>query len=223
VPEASQNDIRILIADDDRILAQMLRNVVAAEGRRVDVRNDGQSAIDALRSTAYDLVLADLIMPDIGGIELLRFAKKQDPDVIVIIITGYASLETAISAIKEGAYDYITKPSKLEEIKIAVSNAIETIRLKRANRDLIAKLKEANDAYKELLETREEAEGSERIRFLSAGMTSLHQLYQRPEAKRIDLADKLRALSALKDNGVITEKEFQAFKIQLLLQGRHDF
>ncbi len=223
MPETSQNDIRILIADDDRILAEMLRDVVAAEGRRVDVCNDGQSAIDALRATDYDLVLADLIMPDISGIELLRFAKKQDPDVIVIIITGYASLETAISAIKEGAYDYITKPSKLEEIRIAVGNAIETMRLKRANRDLITKLAEANDAYNNLLKMRAEVEGSDRIRFLSAGMTSLHQLYKRPEAKQTDLADKLQALSALKDNGVLTEKEFQAFKTQLLLQGRHDF
>jgi len=117
----------ILIIDDDKTIADILKDLLSETERRnaVDVCYDGLAAVENLQKNVYDLVIVDLVMPRIGGLDVLKYAKKINPDVIVIIITGYASLETAIMAIKEGAYDYIRKPCKLEEIKIAVENAID--------------------------------------------------------------------------------------------------
>jgi len=91
---------------------------ISSEDKVVNVCYDGESAVEDIKIHVYDLIITDLAMPGLGGIDVLRYAKKINPDVIVIIVTGYASLESAITAIKEGAYDYIRKPCKVEEIKI---------------------------------------------------------------------------------------------------------
>lgn len=215
----SGEPIRILIADDDRVIAEVYRDIIAEEGRLVDVCYDGTSAIDAMRESRYDLIVADLVMPDIGGIDLLKFAKKLYPDVVVIIITGYASLETAIAAIKEGAYDYITKPSKLEEVKIAVNNAVEKSRLNKMNQELAAKLQKIRSEYRRLLSMQKKTEAvgtDERINFFPDPMSGLHYILSRSSRRRSDLADKIEALSLLKENGVFTEEEFEALKKRLI-------
>ncbi|MBW2138894.1 MAG: response regulator, partial [Deltaproteobacteria bacterium] len=106
-------DIEILIVDDDRPIADLLKDALSGAERRVDVCYEGLSAIEKIQEKNYDLIIVDLVMPRVDGLELLRYAKGIKPDVIVIIITGHASLETAISAIREGAYNYIRKPFKL--------------------------------------------------------------------------------------------------------------
>jgi DNA-binding NtrC family response regulator len=111
-------NIKILIVDDDKVVADVLRDLISENGERtVDVCYDGLSAIETIQKNLYDLLIVDLVMPRVGGLDLLKYAKKVNPDIIVVIITGYASLETAIMAIKEGAYDYIRKPCNLEEIR----------------------------------------------------------------------------------------------------------
>ena len=106
--------INILIVDDEKAVADILKDCISNEKRSIDVCFDGLKAIDHIQNNFYDLIIVDLVMPKVGGIDVLKYAKKANPDVQVIIITGYASLETAIMAIKEGAYDYIRKPCKLE-------------------------------------------------------------------------------------------------------------
>ncbi len=207
--------INILIVDDDRAIADILMDLLSESGRSVDVCYDGLAAIKRLQKNVYDLVIVDLVMPRIDGMGVLKYAKEINPDVIVIIITGYASLETAIMAIKEGAYDYIRKPCKLEEIKIAVENAIDKIRLNREKRELIKKLQ---DAYHELTALRNETNEDEKkasVNFFSSSMPSLHYLYNTgsPASNHID---KLQALSSLKENGMLTENEFKTFKRHLL-------
>ena len=140
--------IKILIVDDDKIIADILKDLITGKERSVDVCHDGLAAIERIQKNFYDLIIVDLVMPRVGGLDVLKYARKINPDVIVIIITGYASLETAIMAIKEGAYDYIRKPCKLDEIKIVVENAIDKISLNRENRELLKKLQ---DAYHELM------------------------------------------------------------------------
>jgi len=154
-------------------------------------------------------------MPRVGGLDVLKYAKKVNPDVIVIIITGYASIETAIMAIKEGAYDYIRKPCKLEEIKIVVENAVDKIKLNRENRELLKKLQ---DAYHELMLLKEEKDEGKKIasiNFFSSNMPSLHYLYDNDSPPN-NYVDKLQALSSLKENGMLTESEFKVFKGHLL-------
>ena len=215
--------IKILIVDDDKITADILKDLISDTERTVDVCYDGLDAIAGIEKNFYDLVIVDLVMPKVGGLEVLKHAKKINPDVIVIIITGYASLETAIMAIKEGAYDYIRKPCKLEEIKIGVDNAIEKIKLNGENRELIKKLQ---DAYHELIalktvkdqhedENEDPDVKKETINFFSSNLPNLHFLYNKSSPSN-SYIDKLQTLSSLKENGLLTESEFHTFKGHLL-------
>jgi YesN/AraC family two-component response regulator len=213
--------IKILIIDDDKVISDILNDLIADGQRSVHVRYDGLAAIECIQQSFYDLIIVDLVMPKVSGLEILKYAKKTNPDSIVIIMTGYASLETAIMAIREGAYDYITKPCKLEEIKILIDNAIDKIKLNRENRELLTKLQ---DAYHELMVLKKEDdenkflianEKSENINFFSSSPPNLHYLYN-ADSPSSNYFDKLQALTSLKDNGMLTENEFNEFKKHLL-------
>ena len=207
--------IKILIVDDDIAVAGLLKDLISDEERAVDVCNDGLAAIESIQKNSYDLIVVDLVMPRVGGLDVLRYAKEVNPDVIVIIITGHASLETAIAAIKEGAYNYIRKPCKLEEINFAVDNAIDKISLNRENRELLRKLR---DAYHELMVLKKEKNQDTKIasiNFLSSNMPSLHYPYINSLPPN-NYMDKLHALSSLKEKGMLTESEFKEFKRKLL-------
>lgn len=215
MPEQTNRQIQILIVDDEKAVAEVLKDFLTMDGRSVDVCYDGLSGVERIQKNVYDLIIVDLMMPKIGGLDVLRYAKKANPDVLVIIITGYASLETAIMAIKEGAYDYIRKPCKLDEIGIAVDNAVDKINLYKENRELLKKLQ---DVYNEMVILRQEKESGKKIKsinFFSSNIPSLHYLYNNSSPSD-NTVDKLNALSSLKENGNLTESEFRAFKRNLL-------
>lgn len=213
--------INILIVDDDQPIAEVFHELLETDGRDVESCYDGEEAIERIRArenVPFDLILVDLMMPKVGGLEVLRFAKKANPDVIVIIITGYASLETAIAAIREGAYDYLQKPCKLDQIRIVVDNAIDKIRLNRENRELALKLHLAQEQLKQLQSQQPKAEKPAGSGFMASNMPNLHDLYSQ-EKTSVSFLDKLQTLSSLKENGSLTEIEFKAFKQQLLKNG----
>ena len=140
--ENTHSQIRMLIAEDDEILGTMLRDFLQKPERELQVRKNGQEAIRDFKKQPYDIVIADLMLPGADGLQVLKEVKARYPECEVIIITGYASLDTAIQAIRGGAYDYIRKPFKLEELEVAVKNASEKILLIRENRHLLQKLKD---------------------------------------------------------------------------------
>ncbi|MGB2689555.1 MAG: response regulator [Desulfobacterales bacterium] len=215
MPNVIDQQINILIVDDEKAVADVLKDCISDKGRSIDVCHDGLEGIDHIQNNFYDLIIVDLVMPKVGGLDVLKYAKKANPDVLVIIITGYASLETAIMAVKEGAYDYIRKPCKLEEIRISVNNAIDKIKLFRENRGL---LKEIKDAYHELMLLKKEKKADKKIssiNFFSSNMPSLHHLYNDNSSPN-NTIDKLQALSLLKKSGGLTESEFETFKHKLL-------
>ncbi len=215
MPGETSQQIKILIVDDDRDIADILVDIVSNKERAVDVCYDGLDAVKSIRNSVYDLFIVDLIMPGVGGLDVLKYAKKSNPDALVIIITGYASLETAVAAIKEGAYDYIRKPWKLEEIKIVVENAADKIKLHRENRELLKKLQ---DAYHELMvlkEKKNEDDKIAKIKFFSSNMPNLHYLYNNSSPSS-SYVDELQALSSLRESGTLTASEFKAFKSHLL-------
>jgi CheY-like chemotaxis protein len=214
VVEKNSPQVKILIVDDDKSIAGVLEGLVSSKGRTVHVCHDGMAALERIGKDRYDLILVDLIMPKLGGLEILKYAKKINPEIIVVILTGYASLETAVTAIREGAYDYISKPCKLEEIEIVVENAIEKIKLNRENRALLKKLQ---DAYHELIELKKE-KGEEKIssiNFFSSNMPSLYSEY-RNKTPPDSFIEQLETLSAFKENGTLTDKEFKTFKEHLI-------
>lgn len=211
--------IKVLIVDDDKVLASILKDLISDRDMVIDLCHDGMAAIDRIQKNNYDLILVDLIMPKLGGLDVLKFAKRVNPDVIVTIVTGYASLETAITAVKEGAYDYIRKPCKLDEIKIVMKNAVDKIKLNRENKELIRRLQ---DAYHELMVLKKEKGQDNKkasINFYSSGMPNLHYSHK-PDFPSDNYIDKLNALSSLKDSGVLTPGEFGAFKRHLLKEVR---
>lgn len=143
--------LQIMVVEDSKPLREMLVHVLKDDGNVVESAKDGKEALEKYYSGAYDLIVTDLNMPEMTGIELIKRIREMDDLVEFIIITAYASLETAIEAIKAGAYDYIIKPFKLEELKVAVRNVGDKINLKKKNKVLVEKLRgfyEEIDRYK---------------------------------------------------------------------------
>jgi len=135
---------RILVVDDEKVIRDMLADLLDMEGFHVRTADDGTSALDELSNAHYDLVLSDLKMPRMGGIALLDQIGKIAPQAITVIMTGFGTVETAIDAMKRGAYDYVLKPFKLEEVIHVVRRGIDKKRMVAEN----MRLKEAVSLYK---------------------------------------------------------------------------
>ena len=131
----------IHIVDDEPIIHEVLGDLLTSEGYDVENSSSGEEALDKHASQSFELVLLDLLMPGIGGIEVLKKLKKIDPNTVIIIITAYASVESAISAMKIGAYDYVQKPFKHDELILTVKRAIEHKKLQEENLRLKDELK----------------------------------------------------------------------------------
>src|SRR5574341_714189 len=124
---------RILVVDDEKSMRDLLSITLDKEGYDVLTAAGGEPAIEALHRESVDAVITDLRMPKVDGLQVLRVAKEISPDTAVIVITAVASTETAVEAMKLGAYDYITKPFKLDEVNLIVRNALERKRLRDEN------------------------------------------------------------------------------------------
>ncbi len=124
---------RILIVDDQEMMRDSLASTLAREGHEIVAASDGPGALTRLAATRFDLMISDLKMPKMTGIELLQEAKKIRPELPVVLMTAFATVSTAVEAMKLGAYDYIQKPFDGEEIKLLVDRTIEHNRLLREN------------------------------------------------------------------------------------------
>lgn len=124
---------KILIIEDEETLAASLRRVLSKEGYSVDLAPAAEAGFEMEENNNYDLIITDIILPGMNGIELLKKIKEKNSDQIIIIITAYASLETAVEALRAGAYDYVIKPIIHEEIKQIVKNALRQKTLQREN------------------------------------------------------------------------------------------
>jgi two-component system response regulator HydG len=125
--------VKILVADDESSHRKMIEAVLAAEGYEVTQAEDGQAAISAVEDRFYDLVIMDVRMPNVDGIQALQKIKRLSPDIPVIIMTAYASVGTAVDALKSGAYDYLIKPLDIDELKILVAKALRYKQLEQEN------------------------------------------------------------------------------------------
>jgi DNA-binding NtrC family response regulator len=137
-----KNDTKILVVDDDEIVREVIISLLQGEGYSVLAARDGLDAIKLLKTEDINLVITDLRMPGADGLEVLKEANKMDPDRAVIILTAYGTLDTALKAIREGAYDYMTKPFRMEEMIIRVHNAYERTRLVSKMKTLVKILRE---------------------------------------------------------------------------------
>src|SRR5215216_3872128 len=124
---------RILVVDDEGSMREMLRIVLRRDGYDVKVAPDGRAALDILKREPFDLLLSDIRMPDLSGVEVLRAAKDLNRDIIAFMMTAYASTSTAVEAMRLGAVDYFTKPFNMDELRLKVRQHLEAHRLKQEN------------------------------------------------------------------------------------------
>ncbi len=125
--------IRVLAVDDEEPIRRLLKRELSRKGFTVDTASEAESALSMLRETAYDVVLLDIVMPGLDGIHLMRQLKNDPASPAIIVLTGKATVETAVEAMKQGAYDYLSKPYKLEELVILINRAYEFRRLQIKN------------------------------------------------------------------------------------------
>jgi two-component system response regulator PilR (NtrC family) len=125
--------VRILIVDDEPSMREMLRIVLRRDGYDVQLADSGREAIDQLRQNNFDLLLSDIKMPDVSGVEVLRAAKEINRDVVAFMMTAYASTSTAVEAMRLGAVDYFTKPFSMDELRLKIRQHLESHQLKQEN------------------------------------------------------------------------------------------
>jgi len=137
-----KSEFKILVAEDDAMVRDVIVKFLTDEGYSVIVANDGLAAIRYLRLEDIKLVLTDLRMPGADGMEVLRTALKINPKIAVVLVTAYGTLDTALEAMKEGAYDYIVKPFVMQQLLLVVRNAFNLANLIEENEELSRQLKE---------------------------------------------------------------------------------
>ena len=136
--------ISILIVDDEESVRDSLYNWFIEDGFRVECAENAKRALTILESDQFDIILADIKMPGMDGLEMLRRIKSIKPDSIVIVMTAFATVDTAVKALKDGAYDYVTKPFDPDDLTHLIRNATKQISLVEENETLKQKMKWVN-------------------------------------------------------------------------------
>lgn len=127
---------RILVVDDEESIREFLEIMLRKEGYEVSTAEDGSQALELVKKRSFDLIISDMQMPNMTGLELLREVKGISPATVFMMITAFGTTETAVEAMKIGAYDYVTKPFKIDEVRININNALRSQHLESENRSL---------------------------------------------------------------------------------------
>jgi len=146
----------ILVVDDEKFFQDLMANILIEEGYKVQVVGSGEDALKACCDEVFQVVVMDLVLPDIMGTEVLARVRERDPDIAVIMVTAYASMESAIAALKAGAYDYIKKPIVKEDLLYSVERAFERQHLAMRNRQLVSQLEVRIEEMKAMSMEKEE-------------------------------------------------------------------
>jgi signal transduction histidine kinase/DNA-binding response OmpR family regulator len=162
---------RVLVVDDEPSVVEVFQEFLAAQGYALMLAASGEEAVRKLPDCMPDIILTDLNLPGLSGLEVMRSAKLVDPEVCVIVVTGYASASTAIDALRQGAYDYVTKPFDLDDLLQIVERGLANRRLKVLNRKLLEELRQKNEILR-----KHEHELRERVRVATLQMTSLYEV-----------------------------------------------
>ena len=145
----------IIVVEDETGALVTLCGILEDAGYKVMGLKRGANALEMIRKSPFDVVIADIRLPDVSGLEILELAKEINPDAAVIMMTGYASVETAVDAVNQGAYAYFVKPVNPDEMKTTITNALKQQRLSQENKRLVEDLQRSNkllfEANKELI------------------------------------------------------------------------
>jgi DNA-binding response OmpR family regulator len=217
-------NITIWIVEDDDEFREILGDSLARDGRTIRLFHDGRDALEAIPEGAFDILITDLVMPGSDGLHLLNEVKRLHPDRVVVMMTGYASIDSTIQAIRGGAHDYIRKPFKLEELEIVIRKASEKILLVRENKALAGMLTELMGQMHRMRSMwdglRAETSRDERLSEMDLILRQLNPARPDQDARTTDLGPvvfpMLEKLVQFRRDGLIDEEEFLAFKKMLL-------
>lgn len=212
---------KILVVDDEAIVAASIKGILEKEGYAVSTVSSGQEALQRLQSETFDLVLTDLVMEGMNGLDVIKEIKQTAPETIVMIITGYASLNSAIEAMRRGAYDYLTKPCSSQQLKMAIQRGLEK---KRLGTELKKKSAELELSNKELAERMEQIAAVHRISDNMQRFSTIDELLSQIaqgvkeslgfERALISLVNKNEAVLERRASAGMPEEEFQKVKSQ---------
>lgn len=149
----TNNTVRVLVVDDEPHIRKPLVRALELSGYRADSAEAGQVALNQLRMARYDVMVLDMRLPDLDGTQVMSAARQHDPDLIILILTGHATLHSAIAAVKAGATDYLLKPLSVQEIIAAIQNAVHKRTQQRRRQQVIETVIQALRAVEEPLST----------------------------------------------------------------------
>lgn len=211
-PGHSADEFWLLIVDDDEQILLLLGKLLAEEeGYRISTASDPGKALDLLRALPFDLLVADHRMPEMTGIELICHAKRLHPDLIAILITGFAGPDVTVEAAEAGAYDVMLKPLNLGVVRVRVRNALERIRLLREIRRYRSELEQARQGAVRDATAKNFSDPMARIELSSPALLSRGGV--RNEEQRA--LDQLERLGKLYQMGLLAEEEFLLKKAKL--------
>ena len=141
---------RVLIVDDEEAVTVTLQGILELDGYDVTSSTSGQIALELMRTRPFDLILTDLRMEGVDGFDLMRELHKLSPDAVAVVLTGYGSLDSAVKALRQGAYDYLVKPCDVLELRTTVARALERARLAGQLRQRVRELEQANETIRAL-------------------------------------------------------------------------
>ena len=217
----------VLVVDDKEMMRDSVGSTLTRAGFEVTTAPDARAALKELSARRPSAIVTDLNMPGMSGVELVSEVAKIDDQIPVILMTAYGTVETAVQAMKNGAYDYITKPFKMEEMKIVVKNAGEQIRLLNENRRLIAELQEAYEQIRIVkkimgaMPAEDEKNGdvsadARSTKPLIAGSLLPSSYLENGSAGELALMSDLERIASLRQQGFLSEDEFELCKQRLL-------
>ncbi len=228
------DNIRVIVVDDDVSILRVLKQLLKDKGYEVFTASNGKEAIDLIYENDFDLVITDLMMPETDGLEVLKKAKERNSRTQVIMITGFATLDSAIEALKLGAFDYIRKPFKIAELDVTIRNAIDKIHLLKSNEMLLKHLRETHRHLKEtvtqsvtvmekdiealdIMESDPDLEVSRAEVLNRYGLLGddVFDLKQIESDKETSALNEIERLSQLYEKGALTKEEFEICKKKL--------
>jgi len=192
----------ILLIEDEARLRQNLQRLLQSEGYRVVTAEHGAQGLQRLQDEPFDLVITDLVMPEIDGFQIMEYLQDHSPDTVAVAITAYASTESAIQALRRGAYDYLAKPFEVDLLHIVIKRALEKARLQKTVRQYMTELEQrVEERTHELTEAKQRLEQS--LAALKAAQEQLIQtarfraMGEATTAMAHDLADPLTIIVGL--------------------------
>jgi len=161
---------RVLVVDDEPSVVDVFREYLTSQGYRLHVAASGEEAVALIPDVRPELILTDVNLPGLSGLEVMRYAKQVDPDVCVIVVTGYTTASTAIEALRQGAYDYVKKPFDLDQVVHSAERGLADRQLKVQNRQLLEELRKKNEILQD-----HEQHLRERVRIATSQLTALYE------------------------------------------------